>query len=302
MKSYANWEEFLMPAPISIAILGQLVFISAAQKDFSINKNPPTGGFKHIRYPESFRACLCQVSNQGWEAFNAAHGNMNRIRLLCMNVPGWEKVIVKILFQDMEMVNAMLPIQLKNRKAMTDDCEDLAQPVEDKYSAVIHLIQELLEACLNAKKGYEDKLKGIEIALQQARIKEKATREAQKLAEQYHNQIKQLVGESLKQYKEAMQDFPTGWDLMGMATVETSAIGHISLITSGKKKGHAGDNLEEDDDGSPISTLNVFAKSGHPLVYTLKLKNLINEHSGLNMKKVVNEETGAINSNWMKKT
>ncbi|XP_065419187.1 uncharacterized protein LOC135974682 [Chrysemys picta bellii] len=314
MKSYANWEEFLMPAPISIAILGQLVFISAGQGDFSINKNPPQGGFKHIKYPESFRACLCQVSNQGWAAFNTAHVNMDQIRLLSMSVPGRMKAIVKILFQDMETVNAMLPTHLKNMKAVADDCKDLAQGVKDKYSDVIYLIQELMEACLNAKKSYEDELKDIQIALQQAQIKEKAAQEAQKLAEQYHNQMKQQVDESFKQYNEAMKAIPTGWDAVGMAFVESITNVMTNTITgatsmsrrkldkmqAGKMEGSAADDPEQFDHGNIIPALSIFAKSGTLLTFATKLKELINEQNGLNMKEVINEKTQEVNTNWLK--
>ncbi|KAG6921961.1 hypothetical protein G0U57_004441, partial [Chelydra serpentina] len=312
MKSYANWEEFLMPAPISIAILGQLVFISAGQGDFSINKNPPKDGFKHIKYPESFRACLCQVSNQGWAAFNAAHVNMDRIRLLSMSVPGRMKVFVQILFQDMETVNAMVPTHLKNMKSVADDCKDLAHAVEKKYSDVIYLIQELMEACLNAKKGYEDDLKDIQIALQQAQIKEKAAKEAQKLAEQYHNQVKQQIDESFNEYKEAMKAIPTGWDVVGMTIVEnlTNVLSNITtgiagmftkiVDKTGKLVGVTADDPEQFDQGSIISALCIFAKSGMLLTYATQLKELIDEPNGLNMKKVVNEQTQEVNTNWLK--
>ena len=42
---YANWGEFLVPAPLSIALLGQLILISA-EADFSLEKKPPKEGFK----------------------------------------------------------------------------------------------------------------------------------------------------------------------------------------------------------------------------------------------------------------
>ncbi|XP_075774201.1 uncharacterized protein LOC112546115 [Pelodiscus sinensis] len=314
MKSYANWEEFLMPAPISIAILGQLVFISAAQKDFSINKNPPKDGFKHIKYPESFRASLCQVSNQGWEAFNAAHVNMDKIRLLSMSVPGRTKTIVKILFQDMETVNAMLPTHLKNMKAVADDCQALAKAVEDKYSDVIHLIQELMEACLNAKKGYEDELKEVEIALQQARIKEEATREAQKLAEEYHKQMKKHVDETFDQFKDAMNSIPTGWDVVGMNIVESLANGILNVANgaasvytgklgntqAGAMGGGTVASLEESEHGCIIPELRIFPKSGTLLAYATSLKELIVQPAGLDMQKIVNEQTQTVNTNWLK--
>uniref|UniRef100_A0A8C8VKH4 Uncharacterized protein n=1 Tax=Pelusios castaneus TaxID=367368 RepID=A0A8C8VKH4_9SAUR len=314
MKSYANWEEFLMPAPISIAILGQLVFISAGQGDFSINKNPPKDGFKHIRYPESFRACLCQVSNQGWHAFNTAHVNMDQIRLLSMSVPGRMKVIVKILFQDMETVNAMLPTQLKNMKAVADDCQALAQAVNVKYSEVIYLIQELMEACVNAKKGYEDELKDVQIALEQAKIKEKAAMEAKKLAEEYFQGMKKQVDESFDQYKKAMDAIPTGWDAVGLTFVENLASGinsfvngSASLLTGKGDKLQAGGliggvvaGLEQSNHGSPLPALMTLGKSGMLLTYATKFKELINKQGGLNMESVYNAQTEKVNTNWLK--
>ena len=72
MSPSMNWAEFLTPAPLSIALLGQLMLI-AGEKDFSLENQRPEKGFQFIQNPESFRACLVQVSNTGWRAFNEAH-------------------------------------------------------------------------------------------------------------------------------------------------------------------------------------------------------------------------------------
>ena len=61
MSPNVNWAEFLSPAPMTIALLGQLVLIASEE------------GFRHIKHPEGFRECLVQVSNTGWRAFNEAH-------------------------------------------------------------------------------------------------------------------------------------------------------------------------------------------------------------------------------------
>ena len=71
MSPSMNWAEFLTPAPLSIALLGQLMLV-AGEKDFSLEKQKPVKGFQFIRHPQSFRACLVQVSNTGWRAFNEA--------------------------------------------------------------------------------------------------------------------------------------------------------------------------------------------------------------------------------------
>ena len=72
MSPSVNWAEFLTPAPMTIALLGHLLLI-AGEKDFSLENQKPEKGFKFIEHPESFRACLVQVSNRGWRAFNEAH-------------------------------------------------------------------------------------------------------------------------------------------------------------------------------------------------------------------------------------
>ncbi len=68
----------LKAAPLSIAILGQLQ-LAAGQRDFSLT--PPPNGFKCIKYPDSFRANVVHLSNEGYNAFLQAHTNMDQIRL-----------------------------------------------------------------------------------------------------------------------------------------------------------------------------------------------------------------------------
>lgn len=76
----SSWEHLLSPAPIGIAILGDLMCFAATMKDFGIDANvSPEHEFKHIKYPKSFRASLVQVSHLGYKAFKAAHVNMDKI-------------------------------------------------------------------------------------------------------------------------------------------------------------------------------------------------------------------------------
>uniref|UniRef100_A0A8C2ATD7 Uncharacterized protein n=1 Tax=Cyprinus carpio TaxID=7962 RepID=A0A8C2ATD7_CYPCA len=143
MQPFANWEEYLTPAPLSIAILGELVFISSST-DFSINKNTPKDGYKFIKSPDSFRACLMQVCNSGWWAFNEAHMSMNQILLHTAQVPDYMKTAVKILFQDKdEVVKAHLPDQLDNIRVIADECLKLSDATEKRFTEVIKIVQEL---------------------------------------------------------------------------------------------------------------------------------------------------------------
>lgn len=61
MSANANWGEFLTPAPYCVALVGQLLIISS-KTDFSIEKSAPPDGFRYVDNPNSFQACLVQVS------------------------------------------------------------------------------------------------------------------------------------------------------------------------------------------------------------------------------------------------
>ena len=63
LSQHAGWEEFLIPAPMTIAFLGQLMLIGTI-KDFPINKHIPKTGLKYIKHPKSFRASVVQVIYQ----------------------------------------------------------------------------------------------------------------------------------------------------------------------------------------------------------------------------------------------
>nr|XP_020634196.1 uncharacterized protein LOC110070821 [Pogona vitticeps] len=313
MKPYANWEEFLMPAPISIAILGELIFISTGQGDFSINTLPPEGGFQHLKYPESFKASLCQVSNRGWTAFNEAHVNMDQIRLLANGIPEQMKTIVRTLVQEAEVVAALIPNQLKNLQAVTEQCGGLAKAVRAKFTDVINLIQELLEACLNAKQGYEKQLEDVHVALEQAKIREKSAKEAKEMAERYHHQMKEQVEESFQQYKEAMASIPTGWDAVGMelVTTLTQTLGTFSVeftrILAGKQ-GSVGEASSVNCSSEGLAGMTPFisasvicSKSAELLTFATSLKNLLDENGGLKASMILDERSGEVKTEWVKK-
>ncbi|CAB3978260.1 Hypothetical predicted protein [Paramuricea clavata] len=68
--------------------------------DFSLQDKENPIMFKHLMYPNSFRACLVQISNEGWKAFNLAHTNMDQIRLHSSNVDTHVRTAVKFLLKD----------------------------------------------------------------------------------------------------------------------------------------------------------------------------------------------------------
>ncbi|XP_029443654.1 uncharacterized protein LOC115083775 [Rhinatrema bivittatum] len=300
MKPYPNWEAFLMSAPLSIAILGELVFISGGQGDFTINKNPPEKGFQYIRYPESFRSCLMQVCNQGCSAFNVANKNMDQIRLLSMSVPGTMETIVQTLSQDIQVVNALLPTQLGSIKSVSDQCKQLAVSVEKKFDGVISLIHELLEACTNAKQGYEEENKEIKIALEQAQIKEESAMKCKEIADKHLKMTEEQLDDARSQYKKAMDSLSIGWSAVGVGfvrriiTAPTKFISGIHKWISKKSSG----TTKETNDG--LATNNVYLKSEVLLRYVTALGKFIDTKNSKIIQEIYDPQTETCDTELLK--
>jgi len=56
------WEECMITAPATINLLGQIMVV-ASKVDVSFYHYSPNRVYKYIKYPESFRATLTQISN-----------------------------------------------------------------------------------------------------------------------------------------------------------------------------------------------------------------------------------------------
>lgn len=234
MQPNANWEEYLTPAPLSIAIMGELVFISSA-KDFSIDENSPAGGYKYIKYPSSFRACLMQVCNSGWQAFNEAHKNMDQIRIHTGTVPDYMKTVVNVLFNASEdVIKSLLPNQLDNIRDIAEECVTLAGNVEQKYLNVINLIQELLEACVNAKHFYGKELEEVKNKLEESKLREQTARQLNERSKKAMENMEKEMEGAQDAFKTAMDSIPTGWEIIAMDFVEgvsTAVTGMMNAFT-----------------------------------------------------------------------
>ena len=74
-----------MPGPSSVNILGHLCLI-ATGPDFPLLEAGSDFKFDRLRSPESYRASLCQISNEGYWAFLEADTQMEKIRMMTEQV------------------------------------------------------------------------------------------------------------------------------------------------------------------------------------------------------------------------
>ncbi len=81
LQPFTDMEGQLSAAPLCLSILGQICLV-ATGRDFSLTDSKDSmAKFQHLTHPDSFRASLCQISNEGYLAFLEADRVMDVIRL-----------------------------------------------------------------------------------------------------------------------------------------------------------------------------------------------------------------------------
>ena len=231
MQPYANWEEHLTPAPLSITVLGELIFISS-KDDFSINQNPPKDGFQFIKYPNSFRACLMQVCNAGWYAFNEAHTSMDQIRLHTANVPQYVRTATEVILKnDERLFQAVLPDTLANIDNIASECMRLSSCTKDRFEMVISLVHEILEASTSAKEVYTEDLKNVTQKMEENEVRKESKMETDKRTAEDLKNYKSKLDAAEKLFDKAMKSMPSGWDMIGMNLVEGLAESLNTLVS-----------------------------------------------------------------------
>ncbi|TFJ96765.1 8-amino-7-oxononanoate synthase [Platysternon megacephalum] len=200
MKPYTNWEESLKPASIVITNMEQLTSISVGGGDVFINENLS-------ELPKSFAAFLAQVNIEVWWSLNNTQKIMNKINGHFIDVP--RKMAETVLdFSQEEAGKTSSVSQLDYIQITSEKCNDLTRALKNTFCPVISLIEKLLQACENAKQGYEVKLTSVWKLKADIRVKP-----VKEESEQERRKRKQQLEDDFQKYVEAI---PTSGKSVGM--------------------------------------------------------------------------------------
>ncbi|KAK7054715.1 hypothetical protein VNI00_003178 [Paramarasmius palmivorus] len=222
-----NWGDLLQPAPLSIALLGSIMIISASTDDFSlVNADDPVPYvWEFAKLPGSFKACLMQMAravNEGYTAFGSAHKNMTRIQNSSSQIPDVIKTaVVTILKGSPQEVNAYLPGQIQAALELAQICAGAAKDCELKFHGISNLAGELVVACTNQVGTSEQKLKAKEVQLGILEERKKSEEERVAAAKEAKDLMKKSFENAEEDFHSAVKNVPSGWDLVGMQAVES---------------------------------------------------------------------------------
>lgn len=234
---------------------------------------------------------------------------MDQIRLHTMTVPDYMKTAVKILFQgNDEVVQAHLPDQLENIRIIADDCLELANSTEKRFTDVINIIQELLEACVNAEHFYGEELDAIKKTMDEAKLRKQSSEEARNRSEKAMKAMEQELKEAHESYKEAMDSMPSGWEMIAMDFVGgltesmTSLVNGVTavitqpVIQACKASTRIYDTVNEirgqESAIDPVDAINIYSKSAEILKSIEQLQKFVQDNT-INWKELYDQKRKA---------
>ncbi|KAJ7753694.1 hypothetical protein B0H14DRAFT_2635573 [Mycena olivaceomarginata] len=221
-----NWGELLQPGPLSLSLLDSILIVASSTNDFNLDRNgAPPFIWKFAQHPDSFQRGLQQMANEGFNAFGTAHTNMESIRNLSGQMSGPNRVIKTLV--DLIRIGTVQDIQDHFQTSITDlnlsqTCRDRAQNSADAFHNIMDWLslmnfdREMVLACTYAVH--------IQVLELQRSNKQTMVNEANANADMMKNSYMKAEEE----FNDAVDDVPSGWDLVGMQVVES-----LILVTRG---------------------------------------------------------------------
>jgi hypothetical protein len=205
----AKWERFLLPGPIAVATLGQLVVISG-KRDFPF-RNINLSKLKFLRH-SNFRPALIQVLNDGWKAFRLANRNMERIKLSMAELPVKVRQAMRYLGSPKpKVIQRLLPIPLNGIERIAKSCVALSEGVDDVFLDMVGLLGEVDEALSGTDAWYREGLLNITREREVVQLEREQLKKLHALAKKEFSKVSKQLDADRAKYEKALKKIPTGW-------------------------------------------------------------------------------------------
>ncbi|KAF7340560.1 hypothetical protein MSAN_02127500 [Mycena sanguinolenta] len=221
-----NWGELLQPAPLSISLLGSVLIIASSTDDFSLDSKAPEGCppfvWKYALRPDSFKSCLQQMVGDGYRAFETAHAKMEVINNCSGQMPGVIADIVNLVLKgSVQDIEDLFQNMIDDVQGLSAKCRDAAHDCEQEFLNMCGLAQEMVLACTYTAGTAQQALVQNNTNLEVLRVQKESQEKMVQEAKANNDLMKKSYLKAEEQFQQAVNDVPSGWDLVGMQVVES---------------------------------------------------------------------------------
>jgi hypothetical protein len=233
LDANTQWEKYLLPAPMAVSLIGQMIVLSSIQ-DFPLKPPRAGGSYQRIRHLH-FRPTLIQLANEGWRSFEQAHTNMHQVRLLTGSIPRYLKLVLRLLAsQKQPAIKKFVPISLKAIRRSADQSTELSLEIERGFFDMMDLLKEIDEALAATSGHAEESILNITKEMQQAEEEKRFVDNLYKETKKEFDKLEKTLAEDRRKYIEAVKKIPSGWKATMRGLMRSFRISDIiGIVTTG---------------------------------------------------------------------
>merc|ERR550532_189053 len=224
-----NAIEKILPAPLAINLLSQIVLIAADGPDFAVTC--PTGGCKHLIHADSFKASLLQLSFGAYDAFNAAHVNMDIIDRNMRSLPEEIRFSLTTLIKGTDIqIEHVLPGQLTELKRIAQKSRSRADATVEAFTVVKNVLEEIVQSATVTQKESTDQVQVLDRQISAAKRRKTELKNQRKEAKERKEKVKKQLEMAEQNWEEALDNLPTGWTMLGLKVSESLTNAFINIV------------------------------------------------------------------------
>ncbi|UJR36843.1 hypothetical protein I4U23_029556 [Adineta vaga] len=200
-----EWETLMVSGPIVVGYMGNLMVL-ASKKDFPFQA--PVGYvYRYIRYPNSFRATLAQVSSDMYNALMGAHTAMDEIQLAIKQVPTHVKTALKLITSAKDaMLKSLLPGTLERIGNLATESANKANSTLLRFNQLQDLLAEIIELSASTQSTNEADIERLNEQRKNSTLEQERLKETIESINKQHDQSKANLENARKKYAAAMVD------------------------------------------------------------------------------------------------
>ena len=133
----------LVSNTLSLVHLQSNLMIMTSERDFPFNISSDYK-LNYVRYPQSYRTTLVQVSSDMYKLFSNIYSTMYRIQLAVPRIPSYIKTIIKLMTgSSSAMIRRMLPSSFDNIARISEENKHFINNIIDQLTKLLDFINEI---------------------------------------------------------------------------------------------------------------------------------------------------------------
>ena len=157
---------------------------------------------------------ILSLKLDGWEAFMAAHINMNKIQASMELVPKNVQTALQVLISRRStprIIGNLLPSTLREIERLGQSCVALANNTHLAFAKVMSLIGEVISMTETTRGLQETRLRQTEIELNVSRVMQGEMTKLSDTIRSHYNEARETARQAQNEYSKALRKIPTGF-------------------------------------------------------------------------------------------